>query len=145
IEDGAVHEFFGAEPVIDDRTRTEVPHAGLHRAALVAGRAVIDAENSEKLALVLDDHAGAKLCRFDAAHMLPRKFADFGNSGRRTKVRSYAARGMTRGTLARNPRPAREISIRCLIPGGQSPPSLLAGSVLEIEMFPSLRNLGVLP
>jgi hypothetical protein len=29
---------------------------------------VIDAENREKLALVLDDHAGAKLCGFDAAH-----------------------------------------------------------------------------
>src|SRR2546430_9154521 len=28
---------------------------------------------------------------------------------------------MTRGTLTRNPRPARTISIRCHIPGGQSP------------------------
>jgi len=45
---------------------------------------VIDAEDGEKLALVLDDHAGAKLCRFDAAHcfaaptgsgrLLPEKF-----------------------------------------------------------------------
>jgi len=25
IQDGAVHEFFRAKPVIDDRTRTEVP------------------------------------------------------------------------------------------------------------------------
>jgi len=29
---------------------------------------VIDAENREKLAVVLNDHAGAELCRFDAAH-----------------------------------------------------------------------------
>jgi hypothetical protein len=29
---------------------------------------MIDAENSEKLALMLDDHAGAELCGFDAAH-----------------------------------------------------------------------------
>jgi hypothetical protein len=33
---------------------------------------VIDAENREKLALVLDDHAGAKLCGFDAAHNFSR-------------------------------------------------------------------------
>jgi len=31
------------------RTSAEVSHAGLHRAALVAGRAVIDAEDGEKL------------------------------------------------------------------------------------------------
>src|SRR5437016_3613729 len=68
IKDGAVHEFFGAEPVVDDRTCAEVSHARLHRAALVAGRAVIDAKDGEKLALVLDDHAGPKLSRFDAAH-----------------------------------------------------------------------------
>jgi len=30
-----VHEFFGAEPVIDDRTPCGVSHAGLHRAALL--------------------------------------------------------------------------------------------------------------
>jgi hypothetical protein len=29
---------------------------------------VVDAENGEKLALVLDDHAGAELCGFNAAH-----------------------------------------------------------------------------
>jgi hypothetical protein len=29
---------------------------------------MIDAENSKKLALVPDDHAGAELSRFDAAH-----------------------------------------------------------------------------
>jgi hypothetical protein len=34
---------------------------------------MIDAEDGEKLAFVLDDHAGAELCRFDAAHMLPRE------------------------------------------------------------------------
>jgi hypothetical protein len=45
----------------------------LHGAALVARRAVIDAENREKLALVLDDHAGAELCGFNAAHKLPER------------------------------------------------------------------------
>jgi len=29
---------------------------------------VIDAEDGEELALVLDDHSGTELCRFDAAH-----------------------------------------------------------------------------
>jgi hypothetical protein len=33
---------------------------------------VVDAENREKLALVLDDHAGAKLRGFDAAHSFGR-------------------------------------------------------------------------
>ena len=94
IEDGAVDEFLGAEPVIDDRAGLEILHARLHRAALVAGRAVIDAENGEKLARVLDDHAGAKLCGFNAAHdfvrprpnrgpRLPERISDFGNSGGR--------------------------------------------------------------
>jgi hypothetical protein len=34
---------------------------------------VIDAENREKLALVLDDHTGAELCGFNAAHRLPER------------------------------------------------------------------------
>ena len=56
------------ETVIDNRARAQVSHARLHGAALVAGCAVIHAKDGEKLALVLDDHAGAELCRFDAAH-----------------------------------------------------------------------------
>jgi hypothetical protein len=38
---------------------------------------VIGAENGEKLALVLDHHAGAKLCGFNAAHKfsVPRRAA----------------------------------------------------------------------
>jgi len=35
----------------------------------------------EELRADADDHAGAELCRFDAAHMLPRTIANFGNSG----------------------------------------------------------------
>jgi len=30
---------------------------------------VINAEDGEKLAFMLDDHAGAELCRFNAAHI----------------------------------------------------------------------------
>src|SRR5216683_3938828 len=90
---------------------------------------MIDAENSEKLALVLDDHAGAELCRFDAAHFflrppsgrqLPGEFADFGNSGGRTKVRSYDPRGMTRGTLEGKTSPTRNHSINARACHGQS-------------------------
>jgi hypothetical protein len=40
---------------------------------------VVDAENGEKLALVLDHHAGAKLCGFNAAHSFVRPL-----SGRRS-------------------------------------------------------------
>jgi hypothetical protein len=38
---------------------------------------MIDAEDGEKLALVLDHHAGAKLCGFNAAHkfLKPRRAA----------------------------------------------------------------------
>jgi hypothetical protein len=35
---------------------------------------MINAENRKELAFVLDDHAGAKLCRFNAAHNLPKMF-----------------------------------------------------------------------
>src|SRR5260370_26859824 len=77
IENGAFHEFFGTEPVIDDGPGSEVSHARLHRAALVARSTVINAENGIELALVPDDHAGAELCRFDAAHFFcGRKAAD---------------------------------------------------------------------
>ena len=73
IENRAVDEFFGAEPVINHDAAPEIFHARLHRAALVAGSTVIDAENGEKLALVLNDHAGAELCGFNAAHKLPER------------------------------------------------------------------------
>lgn len=43
---------------------------------------MIDAENRKKLARMLNDHAGAELCSFDAAHKLPR-IADFENSSLR--------------------------------------------------------------
>jgi hypothetical protein len=39
---------------------------------------VVHAEDSEKLALVLDNHSRAELCRFDAAHCFVRP-----QSGRR--------------------------------------------------------------
>src|SRR5207253_3944523 len=68
IEDGPVDKFLCAEPVIDNRSTLQILHACLHRAAFVSRSAVIDAEYREKLALVLDHHAGAELCRFDAAH-----------------------------------------------------------------------------
>jgi hypothetical protein len=42
---------------------------------------MVDAENGEELALVLDDHAGAKLRCFNAAHNLPKVISNFGNSG----------------------------------------------------------------
>jgi hypothetical protein len=42
---------------------------------------MVDAENGIELALVPDDHAGAKLCRFNAAHNLPKVISNFGNSG----------------------------------------------------------------
>jgi len=103
----------------------EVSHAGLHRAALVAGRAVIDAEDGEKLSLVLDDHAGAKLCRFDAAHMLPRKMDDFGNSCRQPALRC-GARGITRGTLEW-PLPSARYKYKWLrLPGSITPERLQA-------------------
>src|SRR5438034_4810593 len=54
-------------------TSTLFPYTTLFR-SLVSGRAVLRAEHGEKLALVLDDHAGAKLCGLDAAHRLPEKF-----------------------------------------------------------------------
>src|SRR5258708_35411423 len=68
VKNGAIHEFFGAEAIVNHRAALEVFHARLHRSPLVAGSAVIDAKNREKLALVLDDHAGAELGGFDAAH-----------------------------------------------------------------------------
>jgi hypothetical protein len=34
---------------------------------------MVDAEHREKLALVLDDHTGAELCGFNAAHMHPER------------------------------------------------------------------------
>jgi hypothetical protein len=34
---------------------------------------MVDAEHGEKLTLVLDDHTGAELCGFNAAHMLPER------------------------------------------------------------------------
>src|SRR5260221_6986299 len=68
VKNCAIHEFFGAKAIVNHRAALEVFHARLHRSPLVAGSAVIDAKNREKLALVLDDHAGAKLCGFDAAH-----------------------------------------------------------------------------
>src|SRR5262249_27533008 len=70
VENGAVDKLLSAEPVVDDRAGFEILHARLHGPALVAGRAVFRAEHGEKLALVLDDHAGAKLCGLDAAHCL---------------------------------------------------------------------------
>ena len=82
VQDGAVHEFFRAEAVIDHGAGAQVFHARLHGAALVARRAVIGAENGEKLALVLDHHAGAKLCGFNAAHKFARP-----ESGRETPYR----------------------------------------------------------
>src|SRR5207302_5349360 len=77
VQDGAVHEFFCAEPVVDHDSVPQVFQARLHRTALVAGRPVVGAENSEKLALVLDHHAGAKLCGLNAAHkfVAPRRAA----------------------------------------------------------------------
>src|SRR5438045_1965828 len=68
VKDGAVHKFFRAKSIIDDRAALEIFHARLHGAALIARSAMVHAENREKLALVLDDHAGTKLCGFDAAH-----------------------------------------------------------------------------
>ena len=52
--------------------RAQIFQPRLHRAALVARRAVVRAEYREKLALVLDHHAGAKLGGFDVAHTLVR-------------------------------------------------------------------------
>src|SRR5258708_13560873 len=77
VEDGAVNELFRAEPVIDHDSVPEVFQARLHGAALVAGRAVVGAENGEKLALVLDHHAGTKLGGLNAAHkfVAPRRSA----------------------------------------------------------------------
>jgi hypothetical protein len=68
VKNGAIHEFFGAEAIVNHCAALKIFHARLHGAALVARGAVIDAKNGEKLALVLDNHAGAKLCGFDAAH-----------------------------------------------------------------------------
>jgi hypothetical protein len=36
---------------------------------------VLRAEHGKELALVLDDHAGAKLCGFDAAHRFTRPWS----------------------------------------------------------------------
>ena len=72
VEKGALDELLRAEPVVDDGPGAEILHTRLHRAALVAGRAVFGAEDREKLALVLDHHAGAELCGFDAAHRFVR-------------------------------------------------------------------------
>jgi hypothetical protein len=69
VENGAIDKFFGAETIVDNRSAFEVFHARLHGAALVAWRAVVDAKNRKELALVLDDHTGAKLRGFDAAHI----------------------------------------------------------------------------
>ncbi len=81
VQDGAVHKFFGAEAVVDHDAIAQIFQAGLHRAALVARGAVIGAENGIELALVLDDHAGAKLRGFYCAHTFMRP-----QSGRRLPV-----------------------------------------------------------
>jgi hypothetical protein len=72
VENRAVDKLFGAEAIVNHRAILKIFHARLHGAAFVAGSAVVDAKNREKLALVLDDHAGAKLCGFDAAHNFSR-------------------------------------------------------------------------
>ena len=64
VHDGALDEIFSAEAIIDNRAGAEIAHLGLHGAALVARGAVLDAENGVEVAFVLDDHAGAQLCRF---------------------------------------------------------------------------------
>src|SRR5205823_14661719 len=114
VENGALHEFFGAKLVVDDRTGFEVFHARLHGAALVAGRAVLRAVHGEKLALMLDDHAGAKLCGFEAAHMLPEKF----RFRKFRRARIVASSGMTRGAPAQFSNRARRDSIKALLPRG---------------------------
>src|SRR5207249_8764530 len=91
IENGAFDKFFGAEAIIDNRPGFEILHARLHGPALVSGRAVLRAEHGEKLALVLDDHAGAKLCGLDAAHRLPEKF----RFRKFRRARMVASSGMT--------------------------------------------------
>jgi hypothetical protein len=68
VQDRAVHEFFRAEPVIDNRTGAQVFHARLHRSALISRRPVLRAVDGIQIALMLDHHAGAKKCRFHAAH-----------------------------------------------------------------------------
>src|SRR5260370_13467785 len=84
---------------------------------------------------MLDDHAGAELCRFNAAHRLPRKFAYFGNSSGQQTLRQArvglhpcVARGMTLGTLEEKTRPTRNNSINARVPGGQSSPPFLGSS-----------------
>ncbi len=136
VEDGAFDEFLGAEPVIDDRAGFEILHARLHGTAFVAGRAVIDAKNREKLALVLDDHAGAKLCGLDAAHMLPKKF----RFRKFRRARIVAASGMTRRTPAHSSVPARMNSIRAPLLRGQSGLSSGTGSARERPTHPCLRS-----
>src|SRR5262249_6781449 len=59
---------FRAEPVVDHDAIPEILQPRLHRAALVSRGAVVGTEYREKLALVLDHHAGAKLCGLNGAH-----------------------------------------------------------------------------
>jgi hypothetical protein len=102
VENGAVDKFFSAEAIVNHRAILKIFHARLHGAALVAGSAVVDAKNREKLALVLDNHAGAELCSFDAAHnflgraagrLLKIADSEIPAGGRYTA--ELAARGMT--------------------------------------------------
>jgi hypothetical protein len=72
VEDGAVDEFFGAEAVVDDGAGAEIFHARLHGTALVARGAMLGAVDGVEIAFVLNDHAGAKLGGFDAAHKFKR-------------------------------------------------------------------------
>src|SRR5262249_11891364 len=65
------------------RSGAQVLHARLHGAALVAWRAVLGAEHRVQVTLMLDDHAGAEKCRFDAAHFRSNTLLDFGNSSSR--------------------------------------------------------------
>ena len=112
IENRAIDEFFRPEPVIDHRPALEILQRVCIDPRLLPGVRWSVLNTVIKLALVLDHHAGAKLCGFHAAHNFLRTrsagldcslstFLNFEDSCKRTVDLRTAARGMTRGTLAR--------------------------------------------
>jgi len=72
VQNRAFNEFFGAKAVVDDRAGAQILHARLHGAPLVSGCAVLRAVDGVQIAFVLDDHAGAEKCGFNAAHSCAR-------------------------------------------------------------------------
>ena len=54
-----------AEAVLEHGAGAQVAQLGLDEGAQVAGRAVLDREHGVQIIVVLDDHAGTKLCGRD--------------------------------------------------------------------------------